>query len=449
MKSIIKKIIAKILEIECRIILKKYRPFIITVTGSVGKTSTKDAIFTVLSSVKSVAGGASVSGKTSIRRSDKSFNSELGVPLTILGCDNPWGNFIGWLGVMSHGIELIVFKSDFPSTLVLEIGADHPGDIHRLARWMRPDISVVTKIGKVPVHIEFFPSREALVAEKLSIARKVKSTGTLILPSDDPEILAIRKDNPIKALSYGINAPADVSANFIETTYDTATGMPSGIAFKLNYLGNSIPVRIPGVLGIQHVYPLVAATAVGLSRGMTITAIIDSFGEHIPPRGRMNILNGLSGSAIIDDTYNASPDAVAEALGVLRSLKITPGSRKIAVLGDMMELGKFSQDEHKKVGVLVADILKDPQDVLVTVGQRAKSIRESAVAAGMPESAVLSFDTSREAGPVIAAMVKKGEIILVKGSQSPRLERISEALLQDPSQAGSLLVRQDAEWKNR
>jgi UDP-N-acetylmuramoyl-tripeptide--D-alanyl-D-alanine ligase len=299
------------------------------------------------------------------------------------------------------------------------------------------------------VHIEFFPSREALVAEKLSIARKVKLSGTLILPSDEPEILAIRKDNPVKALSYGINAPADVSANFIETTYDTATGLPSGIAFKLNYSGNSIPVRIPGVLGIQHVYPLVAATAVGLSRGMSITAIIDSFSEHIPPRGRMNILNGLAGSAIIDDTYNASPDAVAEALSVLQSLKVPTGSQKIAVLGDMMELGKFSQDEHKKVGALTAQVLKDAGGILVTIGQRSKGIREAAIALGMPEASVFSFDTSREAGPHIAALVKKGDIILVKGSQSPRLERISEALLADPSQAEKVLVRQDAEWKNR
>ncbi|MDB5259322.1 MAG: UDP-N-acetylmuramoylalanyl-D-glutamyl-2,6-diaminopimelate--D-alanyl-D-alanyl ligase [Candidatus Taylorbacteria bacterium] len=479
MKSLIKNIISVILEIECRFVLKKYKPSIIVVTGSNGKTSTKDAIYTVLSSAKNAASDSSGMKQRGIRRSEKSFNSELGVPLTILGCDNPWGSIIGWLGVISHGIELIIFKTEFPSTLILEVGADRPGDIKRVARWIKPDISVVTKIGKVPVHIEFFPTREALVEEKLALARVNKPQGKLVLPADDADILAVRKDNPVGALTYGVDVHADVSATYVDAIYADRTDetggvirVPAGVSFKLNYLGNSVPVRIMGVLGVQHVYPLVAAAAVGFARGMTLTAVIESFGEHKPPAGRMNVLEGKNGSTIIDDTYNASPDAVTEALATLRGVKVSDEGRKMAVLGDMMELGKFSQDEHKKIGALVAEILmgeclrdglKDgiakeggissctvgalaSRNLLVTVGQRAKMIRDGAIDAGMPESAILSFDSSAEAGAEIAKIVQKGDIVLVKGSQSPRMERVSYALLIDQKRAAELLVRQDAEW---
>jgi UDP-N-acetylmuramyl pentapeptide synthase len=458
MKKILKNIIVVVLEIQCRLILKKYKPYIITVTGSVGKTSTKDAIYSVLASGRSV------------RRSEKSLNTEVGVPLTIIGCENPWGNLIGWFGVISHGVELIIFKSEFPKTLILEVGADRPGDVRRIARWLRPDIAVVTKIGEVPVHIEFFKTRAELVAEDLALPRIIKKDGTLVLPADIPDILAIRKDNPVKALTYGVDVPADVTATGIETLYENEK--PSGVAFKLNYAGNSIPMRLKDVLGVQHVYPIVAAVAVGIARGNNLSAIVNTLTEHKPPRGRMNILQGINESTIIDDSYNSAPDAMISALNVLREIRLLRmqtgvndmnsgfAPRKIAVLGDMMELGKFSPEEHKKVGIMVAEILKQPEtmgentsigsiasmNLLVTVGQRAKMIREAALKAGMPEAGVLSYDSSAEAGAALSGLIKKGDLVLVKGSQSPRLERVVAPLLAEPERAGELLVRQDPEW---
>jgi UDP-N-acetylmuramoyl-tripeptide--D-alanyl-D-alanine ligase len=171
MKNFFKKIVTFIIEAQARAILKKYRPTIIAVTGSVGKTSTKDAIYTVLERTGFV------------RKSDKSFNSEIGVPLTILGVPNGWSNPFIWLQNITHGLELIFLKSDYPKTLIIEVGADHPGDIKRVASWLRPDIAVITTVSKIPVHVEFFPSRKALLDEKLALARAVKSEGTLILPA--------------------------------------------------------------------------------------------------------------------------------------------------------------------------------------------------------------------------------------------------------------------------
>ena len=150
MKSTFKKIVSLIIRFEAILIIKKYKPKIISVTGSVGKTSTKDAIFAVMSSTFSV------------RKSEKSFNSDIGIPLTILGCPNAWFNPIKWLGNILRGLEIIIFNSNYPKWLILEVGADRPGDIKSVSKWLKSDIVVLTAFAKVPVHIEFFKDREAV-----------------------------------------------------------------------------------------------------------------------------------------------------------------------------------------------------------------------------------------------------------------------------------------------
>lgn len=459
MKNLFKKIVISILEAEARAVLKKYKPTIIAVTGSVGKTSTKDAIYSVLQ-------------KTGfVRKSDKSFNSEIGVPLTILGLPNGWSNPFIWLQNIAHGLELIFLRSEYPKTLVIEVGADHPGDIKRVADWLCPDIAVITTVSKVPVHVEFFPSREALLAEKLALARAVKPSGILVLPAFDEEVLAIRTELPNKCYTIGIDTPGDVTASFITTMYSSEDDHvhPTGVSFKLNHQGNSIPTKLMGVLGVQHIYPMLTAAAVGLARGMSMTAILEAIPGHIPPRGRMNIIRGINNTTLIDDTYNASPDAVKEALIVLASLAISAegvaaghdletttisdavthsksshdrGGRKIAILGDMMELGKYSREEHEKAGELAGKSC----DMLILVGLRARDMRESAMKAGLKASSIADFSTAAEAAEAMPNVVKPGDIILIKGSQSTRCERITKALLADPEKAEELLVRQNPEW---
>lgn len=420
MKNFLKKIISSILIWESKLILKKYKPSIVAVTGSVGKTSTKDAIFTVLAP------------HGYVRKSDKSFNSELGVPLTILGCQNGWNDPFIWMKNIFEGLELIFFKSDYPSMLVLEVGADHPGDIESVSKWLKADVVVITKIGEVPVHVEFFPSVEALVKEKSYLIKSLKKDGTLVLLADDPRVSAMAEGVSQKIMTFGMASTATVTASDSSVIYDTQS-LPDGMSFKLNYEGNSIPVMLKGILGNQQIYPLIAAATVGLSRGLSITKIVESITQHVPPRGRMNILKGMNGSVVIDDTYNSSPVALQEGLTTLASLTI-PG-KKIAVLGDMMELGSFSADEHRKAGVQAVQ----SSNMLITVGQRAK----------LMEGSVASFNASDEAAEYLKGIVSVGDVVFVKGSQSVRMERISAALLEDPSKAGELLVRQEEEWLNK
>lgn len=421
--------------LESKLVIKKYKPFIIAVTGSVGKTSAKDAIYAVLATT----------GKH-IRKSEKSFNSEIGTPLTILGVRNAWQDPLGWFSNMMHGLEMIFFKVEYPSILVLEVGADHPGDIERLVKWLRPDIAVITKIGDVPVHVEFFDSPEAVRKEKLFLAQGVKEGGTVILYADDDKLCDLKFDNR-KTMSYGMAAEASVKGSLPVILYKEENGSrkPDGISFKLEYAGNSVPILLEKVLGIQHVYPILAAVAVGIVQGVTLDQAADSVKSYKAPRGRMNIIDGLKGSTIIDDSYNSSPTALAVALAAFA--EIEGADRKIAILGDMMELGQYSADEHKKAGVFVAKSLDQARgDFLVTVGQRAKGIREGALSAGMSESSIVSFDSSNDAAGKLKDMLKTGDIILVKGSQSPRMERVTKALMADPSHAALLLVRQEKEW---
>ena len=417
MKNIFKKVITSILLWESKLILKKYKPFVISITGTVGKTSTKDAIFTALST------------SDYVRRSDKSFNSEIGIPLTIIGCDNGWSDPIAWLSNIFQGLELIVFKSDYPKTLVLEVGADHPHDIESVSKWLQSDIVVMNKVGDIPVHVEFFASAEEVLKEKSFLIKTLKPNGTLVLFSDDKKVSNLAQGVKQTVMTFGINEMATVTASNISAFYnDDKT--PEGMSFRINNKGNSIPMKINGTLGSQQIYPIIAAITVGIAKGIAIPKLIDAFEKHSAPKGRMNILKGMNDSTIIDDTYNASPDALREGLTALASLQVS--GKRIAVIGDMMELGNFSAEEHRKAGIQAIQ----SSDVLVTVGPRAKVMSDKAIA----------FNNSTDAGEYLKTIISQGDVVYVKGSQSMRMERAVKMILNDPSLAPKLLVRQDKEW---
>jgi UDP-N-acetylmuramoyl-tripeptide--D-alanyl-D-alanine ligase len=417
MKNIFKKVITSILLWESKIILKKYNPYVISITGSVGKTSTKDAIFTALST------------SDYVRRSDKSFNSEIGIPLTIIGCDNGWSDPIAWLSNIFQGLELIVFKSDYPKILVLEVGADHPHDIESVSKWLQSDIVVINKVGDIPVHVEFFASAEEVLKEKSFLIKTLKPNGTLVLFSDDKKVSNLAQGVKQTVMTFGINEMATVTASNISAFYnDDKT--PEGMSFRINHKGNSIPMKIIGTLGSQQIYPIIAAITVGIAKGIAIPKLIDAFDKHSAPKGRMNILKGMNDSTIIDDTYNASPDALREGLTALASLQVS--GKRIAVIGDMMELGNFSAEEHRKAGIQAIQ----SSDVLVTVGPRAKVMSDKAIA----------FNNSTDAGEYLKTIISQGDVIYVKGSQSMRMERAVKMILNDPSLAPKLLVRQEKEW---
>lgn len=448
--NIFKTILVFILTLESRLILKKYKPFIIAVTGSVGKTSTKDAIYSVLKDQSNY-----------VRKSEKSMNSELGLPLTIIGVPNAWHNISGWINNIIKGIKLIFIKNDYPDCLILEIGADHPGDISRITNWLHPDISVITQVSNMPVHVEFFKSPIEVFEEKAYLATAIKKGGTLVLFADNEKIMSLSgRVKDIKVISFGMAENSTIKGSDQRIVYelgevqvsDSVSGdsglvsgskIPSGFTFKLETKGESVPVSIKGILGKSYMYPLLAAAAVGTARNISISSIVNGLNDYDAPKGRMNIIAGMNDSILIDDTYNSSPEAVLSALNTLKDVECN-GS-KIAVLGDMMELGSYSSEEHRKIGREVVNVASE----LITVGQRSRVTADEAVKSGMIVSKVHSFDSSVQAGEYLKSILKIGDIVLVKGSQSIRMERAITILMKNPDQAWKLLVRQEKEWLDK
>ncbi|MCR4330644.1 MAG: UDP-N-acetylmuramoyl-tripeptide--D-alanyl-D-alanine ligase [Patescibacteria group bacterium] len=429
-KHLLKNIIVWILELEARLVLKKYKPKIIAVTGNVGKTSMKDAIYVVLCKAYYV------------RKSEKSFNSELGVPLTILGCESGWNSPRLWMSNIMEGLALIFLKNHYPKWLILEVGADRPGDIARIAKWLSPDMVVVTHIGEVPVHVEFFKSVKEVVAEKTHLVHALKEGGLLFLNVDDEQVLSMKEYSRGKVFTFGTGEKATMRATNEQILYDK-DGKPTGVTFKINYGENSVPVRLQGTAGFSYAYAVLAALLISVSEGFNLLSAVEWIQEYQTPPGRLKIIEGINHTTILDDSYNSSPAALHAALSALAAIE-TKG-RKIAVLGDMMELGKHSTDEHKKAGARVADVC----DMLVVVGLRAKTIAEEAHAKKMGKRNILSFDDAREAGTALKDIVSEGDIILVKGSQSMRMERAVEELMAHPEHKRQLLVRQEMEWLER
>ncbi len=429
MKQTLKKIIVYILTLEAKLVLKRYKPKIIAVTGNVGKTSTKDAIYTSLCDF------------ISIRKNQKSFNSEIGVPLTILGLENAWGNPLKWAENILKGAWVYIWKQSYPEWLVLEIGADHPGDIESITKWITPDIVVVTRIPEVPVHVEYFKDGNSLVEEKAFLLKALRDDGIAILNADDENILALGKYVKGTVIHYAMQNSATIQADKYGLMYDG--DYLAGMQFRILYDSNVIPVVLKGVVGVHHVYPVLASACIGLALKMPLVKLTESFAKHEYPRGRMNVLRGINDSVIIDDTYNSSPTALEFALKTLKD--VLARGRKIAVLGDMLELGSYSVSAHKEAGKLA----KDCADVVITVGVRARDFKDSAIEVGMSKKSVWSFSTSSEAGEFLKEFVKEGDVVLVKGSQSMRMEKAVSVILEDKENIEKLLIRQEMEWQNR
>ena len=432
LKNIFKKIIVYILQIEAKLVLKKYKPKIVAITGSVGKTTTKDAIYAVLNSAYFV------------RKSEKSFNSEIGVPLTILGCENAWNNPFLWVKNIFRGLGVIFLKNHYPKWLVLEVGADTPGDIERSAKLLKPDVVVMTRFAKVPVHVEFFKSPQDLMDEKKKLAKYMKEDGILIFNNDDEDMASIKIPTKAQKISFGYSEGSNIRGMNDEILYKEE--IPDGQLFRVEYAGASVPMKLKGVLGKPHTFSALAAIAVGASQKLNVAQMSSALAKNYRTQpGRMRILKGIKKTILIDDSYNASPIAVQKAVETIGLLEVKESGRKIIAIGDMLELGKYSTDEHKKIGELIAKNC----DELVAVGLRAKHIVEGALSKGMSEKNIRSFEKSDEAGRFLQNKIQENDIILIKGSQSIRMEKITAEIMAEPEKRKELLVRQDDEWMNR
>lgn len=427
MKSFSKKIVVSILTLEAKVLLRRKRPVVIAVTGSVGKTSAKDAIYTVLKD------------HVHTRKSQKSYNSEIGVPLSVLGLKNGWNNPLLWLKNIFDGALVALFASEYPAVLVLEVGVDRPGDMHALTQWLTPDIVVLTRLPEVPVHVEYFNSPEDVIAEKMQLVHSLKEDGVLIYNSDDEKIR--REVENVRQKSFGFSrySPSHFTTSGDRVLYEN--GKAVGVECTLEHIGEEVEFQVHGSLGVQHAYNYAAAIAVGTQFDIPLFQAAKALAAHTPPQGRMRIIEGVSNTLILDDTYNSSPVAAEQALQTIKELKGVSG-KKIVVLGDMLELGKYSTREHERIGELVAT----SADMLFTLGLRSRKIAEAALEHGMSEKVIFQYDDIERAGTELLQKLGEGDVILIKASQSIRAEKIVKRLMQHPEDAPKLLARQSKEW---
>ena len=311
-KSLLKKIIVLIITLEAFLVLLKYKPKIIAITGSVGKTGTKNAITTLLSK------------RFFVWSSPKTYNSEIGVPLTILGKENGWYSVRAWLLIFLEGLALIFLKNHYPKILIVEVGTGVPGDIRSLTRWFKPEIVVVTRFSEVPPHVEFFKSREALIEEKTHLIKTLKKGGALVLNADDKEVLALKNkvQESISTVTFGFSDQADMRASSVQIIYNKK-GIPEGISFKVHYEETLFPLKIFRTIGVQYVSVALAALAVGTLFKINIVEMLQILSDFEIPKGRFRFLSGVRNSLIIDDSYNSSPVALAVALDSLEKIDLS------------------------------------------------------------------------------------------------------------------------------
>lgn len=429
MKKIALKYLVAILKILAKWTIKRYNPVVVSITGNVGKTSTKSMIAEVLKEKR-------------IRSSSKSFNNEIGVPLVILG---PWkktGGYFFWFKVLFMGFFGLFFRiRPYPEILVLEYGIDRPGDMGYLLSIARPQVAVFTSLGKIPVHVEFFSGREGVLREKSKLISSLPATGLAVLNGDEPEVAGLSKLTRAQSVFFGLGNNADFRiSGFSEFFNDKA----SGVSFKISYEGSTVPIKMEGVLGLGKAFSAAAAAAVGVRLGVNMVKVSSALADFKTPPGRLSIIKGKKKSLIIDDTYNSSPNSTEEALRVLRSWKTS--GKKIAVLGDMLELGDYSVEAHKNMGILAVE----SASIFITIGELSKLAAEEALRSGKTnKNKVISFFNLKDLVFFLEKNIDKGDVVLLKASQAVRLEKVVKAIMSEPAKAEELLVRQEDSWRKK
>lgn len=357
---------------------------VVAITGSAGKTTAKELTAHVLESA----------GKK-VLRNEKNLNNGLGHPITVLK---------------------LVEDDDF-DVAVLEMGMSTPNkEIARLCEITPPDIAV--ELNVLPVHVEHLGSIENVAKAKAELVEGLKEKGTAILNADDPRVLEMKNLHKGESITYGIENEADIKAenidmkHFGETHFTLKT--PDGVEDVIFQLS-----------GKHNVLNALAASAVGYSFGMTAKEISDSLGNVEPPKQRGEILNFTEGFTVINDSYNSNPTALLKMVSTLKE-GAKNGNRKIVVAGEMLELGNDEREIHRETGKILAEA---GIDMLIGVRNLAKELIDSAKECGLDNS--LFFDSSEEAGEFLSGEVKKGDLILIKGSRGVRTEKVIEKLVQN------------------
>jgi UDP-N-acetylmuramoyl-tripeptide--D-alanyl-D-alanine ligase len=352
----------------------KFDPRVVGITGSVGKSTTKELTWAVLRQ------------SFNTLRSPGNLNNEIGLPLTVLRLDDSF------------------------EQVVLEMGMYDLGEISELCAIALPHVGVVTNIG--PTHLERLGTIERIAQAKAELVQALPGDGVAILNQDDPYVRPMARKTQARVFTYGLTSEADLWASDIESE-----GL-EGIRFVLHFHNEAIHAKVP-LLGRHSVHTALRAAAVGLVEGMPWQEIMTGLQDSSV---QLHLVSapGINGSTLLDDTYNASPVSTIAALNLLDDL----AGRKIAVLGDMAELGDQEEEGHRRVGCRAADTV----DILITVGPRAHLIAGEAGACGLSPEAITEVETNSQAIAHLRQITQRGDIVLVKGSRSMAMEEIVAAL---------------------
>lgn len=408
-------------------ILARHRPKIVAITGSVGKSSAKEAIALVLSRTCPTEFQRSGGYPGEVRKSSKNLNNEIGVPLTVIGGTDAKRHVFLWLVNFLRAVGLIILPGrKYPKILVLETAADRPGDIKYLTNFIKPDVAVVTAIGEMPSHLEFFPECDDYIGEKNQLLKNLKPGGVAVLNYDDLSVRELRNRIPTgrDRVYYGFQAGADV--RLIDFKYDLPVSSSeldkAGVNFRISIGDEIVSFRLPRTLGMPPLYAALAAAAVGVKFGLKLSDISAALEKYQPLHGRLELFPGVKETIIIDDSYNASPLATEAALDILDRWS---AHRKLAVLGSMRELGINAEPAHRLVGKRAALVA----DVVVLVGDEMVFAREEAAKFGRKLGVDLFwFETADEAKLKVQGLLHPGDVVLIKGSRSVRMEKVVEEI---------------------
>jgi len=353
---------------------------IVGVTGSNGKTTTKNLLREILQ------------GHGDTVASRKSFNNEVGGPITAL--------------------EL----TDDTEFLVAEMGASAVGEIARLVRMAHPDVGIVLKVGLA--HAGEFGGIEQTVRAKSEMVTELTASEVAILNADDPRVVSMAALTSARVVWFGLGTEADVRATDIAvhargTEFTITT--PDGASARVRF----------GVLGEHHVMNALAATAAALELGVPLHAVVEALESvTLAERWRMELMGGRDGITVINDAYNASPDSMAAALKTLAQVQ-APGTRTIAVLGEMSELGEFSGEEHDRIGLLAVRL---GISQLIVVGRGARRLHISAINEGSWDGESAYVETADEAYDLVVSLARPGDTVLVKSSNAAGLRHLGDRL---------------------
>lgn len=411
-----------------RAILERWHPIVIAVTGSTGKTSTKEAIASVLAS-----------GFVTFR-SWQNYNDLLGLPLS--------------LGRLEERHEYAV----------LELSCDHPGEISDLCRIARPHIGVLTNIS--PTQLQYFGDLEGLAAELGALFAYLPPEGSAVFNQDDPLIARLRTKLHRANAAFAPSLVHNVQVTWEGVSCELSAGVATKGKDGVPYPTLALPL-CSRLLGAHHVSTMLAAYTVGRLCGLRDEEAQHALTELTPLVGRLNPLAGVDGAVLLDDTHNAAPAAVIAGLATLKAL---PAGSRIAVLGDMLNLGHLEEEAHRMVGREAARCT----EYLITRGERAAFIAEAAQEAGFPRARIFVTSTHEDAAkaareileaagearveagwrqdggkltPLLTTTTLPQHVILIKGSEAMRMEKVTELLMAQPTQAREELVRQTPGWK--